>query len=121
MLSPAKKKYLLAIYELGKGKDDVPSADIAKSLNVRRSAVSKMLRIMAYDNLIHKENYGKVQLNSQSIQMAKRLHTEYMQFYCFFHEWLHASKEDSKADAMVLICGLSRGGAKNMANLLSNF
>lgn len=118
MLSSAKKRYLLTIYELGEYGNDVFSKDIAASLNVKRPSVAKMLKAMEEENLFCKEYYGKVQLSELGARIANQLYTKYLLLYTFFCEFLQVSKEDARSDAILCLCDLSEDSAEKIASLV---
>jgi DtxR family Mn-dependent transcriptional regulator len=118
MLSSAKKRYLLTVYELGQNGNEVFSKDIAASLNVKRPSVSKMLKSMEEENLFCKESYGKVQLSENGARIANRLYTNYLLLFTFFCEHLKVSRKDARHDAIVCLCDLSEDSAEKIASLV---
>lgn len=118
MLSSAKKRYLLVIYELSENGKDVFSKDIAIALHVKRPSVAKMLKAMEEDNLFCKEYYGKVQLNEKGTRIANRLYTEYLLLYEFFHGLLKVPKENARHDAIICLCDLSEDSVEKVARMV---
>lgn len=119
MLSSAKKRYLLAIHELGERGNEIFSKDIAFSLKIKRSSVSKMLKAMAEDNLICKEYYGKVQFSEQGARLANRLYTRYRLLYEYFYKYLQVSGEEARQDAIFCLCDLSENSLQKIASFVS--
>ncbi len=118
MLSSAKKRYLFVIYELGKHRSEVSSKDIAFSLKIKRSSVSKMLKAIAEDNLICKEYYGKVQFSKQGVKIASQLYNKYVLLYAYFYKYLKISKEEARHDAILCLCDLSEASVQKISSLV---
>lgn len=116
MLSSAKKRYLLMIYELGENGNDVFSKDIATALNVKRPSVSKMLKTMADENLFCKEDYGQVHLTKLGAQLANQLYTNYLLLFSFFREQLKVSIQDARHDAILCLCDLSEDSMEKIVS-----
>lgn len=115
MLSSAKKRYLLAIYELGKSGNEVFSKDIAISLKIKRSSVSRMLKSIAEDSLICKEYYGRVQFSEQGTRFANQLYTKYLLLYSYFCKYLRVPEEEARHDAILCLCELSDNSIQKIA------
>ena len=64
-------RYLLAIYELGRGGSAVGSAQGAGMLGVSKPSVNRMLTVLAEQELVAKERYGKIVLTDLGINVAK--------------------------------------------------
>ncbi len=118
MLSSAKKKYLLVIYELSENGKDVFSKDIASALGIKRPSVAKMLKAMEEDNLFCKEYYGKVLFSEKGVRVASQLYTQYLLLYEFFREHLMVSHTDARHDAMICLCDLSEKSVGKIEKLV---
>ena len=64
-------RYLLVIYELGRGKPDVGIQDIAKTLGCSKASATKMMGILMDMALLVRERYGKVYLTDTGFLLAK--------------------------------------------------
>ncbi len=64
-------RYLLAIYELGRGKSDVGIQDIAKTLGCSKASATKMMGILMDMAFLVRERYGKVYLTDTGFLLAK--------------------------------------------------
>lgn len=118
MLSSAKKRYLLVIYELGGHGNEILSKDIAISLKIKRSSVSSMLQAIANDNLISKEYYGKVQFSEEGARLANQLYIKYQLLYAYVFNHLQVCEEEARQDAILCLCDLSENSLKKMASLV---
>ncbi|MDI6619298.1 MAG: metal-dependent transcriptional regulator [Clostridiales bacterium] len=117
-MSSAKKRYLFVIYELGKHSNKVSSKDIALSLKIKRSSVSKMLKAISDDNLIRKEYYGKVQFSEQGAQIANQLYNKYVLLYAYFYRHLKVSANEARHDAILCLCDLSDNSVRKISSLV---
>ncbi len=117
MLSTAKKRYLLAIYELGQTGYPVRSKDIASSLNIRPPSVSKMLNALTKDGLIEKEFYGTVTFTQTGAAAANQLYTDYLTLFAFFRQTLQVPGPYARRDATLCLCGLSKPSREKIASL----
>ena len=118
MLSGSKKRYLFAIYELGRDGRPVRSKDIASSLNIKPPSVSKMLNSLLEDGFIEKEFYGTVLLTQAGISAANQLYTDYLTLYAFFHNELKVDGADARKDAIVCLCELSQPSREKISALI---
>jgi DtxR family Mn-dependent transcriptional regulator len=118
LLSSAKKKYLLVIYELSENGKDVFSKDIASALGIKRPSVAKMIKAMEEDDLFCKEYYGKVLFSEKGVRIASRLYTQYLLLYEFFKKHLMVSHSDARHDAMICLCDLSKTSVERIEELV---
>lgn len=72
-LREAHLRYLLAIYELGKGGSEVGIQDVAKSLSCSKASVTKMMAVLMDRKLLVREKYRKIYLTDTGFLMAKDL------------------------------------------------
>jgi len=70
-LTQTHLRYLLAIYDLGRGKPDVGAAELAKVLAVSKPAVTRMLGILMDRGLLVRERYGKIYLTDTGYLLAR--------------------------------------------------
>lgn len=119
MLSSAKKRYLLAAYELGEDSDQgVRSKDIAKKLHVQRPSASKMIHVLCDEGLFHKEYSGKVYVTAQGFRYANRLYTDYLLLFEYFAGRLSIREENARKDAMTCLCDLSEEDRQSLISLV---
>lgn len=110
MLSSTKKRYMLAIYQLGSDGREVRSKDIANAINVKRPTVSKILKTLADDNLIEKEDYSTILFTENGTRIANKIFTQYLLFYHYYINELNMESETAKYNAVVSVCGFSDEG-----------
>ncbi len=118
MLSSAKKRYLLAIYELSESGNEVFSKDIAGVLRVKRPSVAKMLKSMETEGFFCKEYYGKVGLSKEGARIASRLFTQYLILNEFFLNYLKVPKDDARNDAITCLCDLSESSLEKLEEIV---
>ena len=72
-LSQAHLRYLLAIGRLAREQTAVSSAQVARTLQVSRPSVTRMLTILAEKDLVTKERYGKITLTETGAALVRQL------------------------------------------------
>lgn len=118
MLSSAKKRYLLAIYELGEQGNEVHSKDIANALKVKRPSTSKMLKALSEEELIDKEYYGTVRFTPRGAQLANQLYTRYLLLNSFFQTTLQTDAHSARHDAILCLCELSDSSIEKLSSIV---
>lgn len=118
MQEATKKKYLLAIYQLGKNGDEVRSVEIANWLRVKKSSVSGVLTALAEEGLIEKKHYGTVRFSAEGAKLAGRLYTDYLVLQKFFEVNVGCSSENAAMDAISSVCILSDEAIEKIGNLM---
>lgn len=119
MVSSAKKRYLLATYELiNDQKAGVRSKDIADRLRVQRPSASKMIHMLCEDGYFEKEYYGKVHFTQEGLRYANHLYTEYLLLYEYFAERLSLQQDCARNDAITCLCDLSEEGKQGLISLV---
>lgn len=118
LLSSAKKRYLLAIYELGEQGNQVHSKDIANALKVKCPSTSKMLKALSEEELIDKEYYGTVRFTPQGAQLANQLYTRYLLLNSFFQTTLQTDALSARQDAILCLCELSDSSIEKLSSIV---
>ena len=72
VLSPNEEDYIEMIYRLKIKNEDVKIKDLAKSLNIKPSSVSNMVRKLQQKNLLSHELYGSIILSDLGEDMGKK-------------------------------------------------
>lgn len=113
-------RYLLVIYELGKVKPDVGTADIAKALDCSKASVTNMMSTLMELGLLVRERYGKICLTDTGFLLARDL------FRCVeeIHQRLPAlglgmTAEESKNLAHTIVLNLPEHCRKELAEKVS--
>jgi DtxR family Mn-dependent transcriptional regulator len=119
MLTPAKKKYLFVIYELGLNGDKVRSVDIAKALNIRKASVSNMLPDLIAEGMLERhEDDGSVIFTKRGARFAGEQYVKYLTLYTFFFEKLGSTPDSARHDAVICLCNLTDENTENMTNYI---
>ena len=114
MLSPAKKKYLFSIYEIGLHKAIIRSVDIAKAIQISKASVCNMLVTLADDGLIEKDSERIIALTDKGEQIAKTLYEGYTVMNRFFCTKLKSPQDSAREDAIACVCNITDKNAENM-------
>lgn len=80
VFTPSMEDYLEMIYRLSKNNNKVHIKDLAISLNVKASSVTKMIKRLKDTNLVVFERYGLIELTAEGIL--------YGQYLLYRHEFL---------------------------------
>lgn len=102
MLTHSQKRYLFAIYSLGKEGNYVRLTDVAKFLGVSKSSAVKMTERLVDDGFILKEPYREILLTKSGIKSANELYTPFIILEQFLINQAGISTETAKADAMLI-------------------
>ena len=116
MLTPAKKKYLFSIYEIGLQKAIIRSVDIAKSIRISKASVCNMLPILVEDGLIEKDADRIVALTDEGADIAEAYYSIYKFIYRLLRNKFESSKESAREDAINFVCNLTDENIENMKN-----
>lgn len=71
-LTSAHLRYLLTIYEISRGNQDVGLTEIARRIKVTKPSATRMLNILMARRLIVRERYGKVYLTDSGFLAARK-------------------------------------------------
>lgn len=102
-LCKGQYKYLLTIYELSRTLKIVRSVDIANSLSVSRSSVSRMLKCMSRLELIETDYASSVRLTVIGQENAKKLSVNFNMINKFFFEILKLERHDAYEQSIEFI------------------
>lgn len=107
MLTRSQKKYLFAIYSLGRNGNSVRSADVARIVGVSKPSTVKMLQKLVDEQYINKEAYGVITLTEKGITTANELYTSSVIVQHFLQNEVGFSKNAAEDDAVTIITQLS--------------
>lgn len=93
-------RYLLALYEIGRQKENIRSVDVAKRLCVSRASVHNMMRMLAEEGLVTKDHYGDIVLTEAGQAEAERRYEQYRCVSEMFVRWLDLHLEDAQSEAV---------------------
>lgn len=84
----AMEDYLEMIYRLCKEKDYIRTKEVAQSLNVKPSSVTKMVNNLKHCGLVNFEKYGDISLTNQGKDLGEYLlyrHNVLHKFLCYIN------------------------------------
>ena len=91
--------YLEAIYNLSQKNEKVLSVEIANKLGVTKPSTFKALHILAEQEYIEKENYGKVTLTEKGRERAREILKKHRAIRMFLIDVLKVSPQAAEIDA----------------------
>lgn len=97
-LSPNEEDYIEMIYRLQKEMNNVKIKDLSKSLNIKPSSVSNMVKKLQQKNLLKHELYGTISLSKLGEDMGEKFLYRHNTVYEFLKligldEYLHEETE----------------------------
>lgn len=84
MASPGAEKYLEEIYHAVLIKGHASVTEIAKSMNVSLSSVTKMVRKLSEEDYLHYQRYGKIRMTNKGFEAGKNLASNHKILEQFF-------------------------------------
>ena len=114
MLTPSEKKYLLAVYGNGGGRNGVSNSRIADSLDVSRA-----MNNLEKKELVSRGEAGEVSLTPLGLRLAYQLYLEFLEIYEYLTEDGEICPKSARKDAMACVCQLSETGRKGLVSCLS--
>lgn len=119
MLTPSEKKYLLAVYKNGGGRNGVSNSRIADSLDVSRPGVTRAMNNLEKKELVSRGGAGEVSLTPLGLRLAYQLYLEFLEIYEYLTEDGEICPKSARKDAMACVCQLSETGRKGLVSCLS--
>lgn len=107
MLTQAQKKYLFAIYTLGKNGAGVKSTDVSDIVGVSKASTVKMTKRLCEDGYILKEHYGCIILTPEGTREANRLYTKWLIISDFLRERVGVTEQSAEKDSIKIVAHLS--------------
>lgn len=114
MLTPAKKRYLLCIYEIGLEGKKVRSVDISNSICISKACVATMLPLLCEDMLIEKKKDRTIELTDKGAIIARRLYKGYVSLINILVSYLNSTEENAKYDAVNCVCNMTDENIENI-------
>lgn len=114
MLTPAKKKYIFSIYEIGLQKEVVRSVDIANMNGLSKASVCNMLAVLADDGLIEKNSGRSIILSDDGKALAETYYGIYNELYRFLMNTFKCSQISAREDALTCVCNFTDENTENM-------
>lgn len=99
-LTYAQKKYLFAIYKLGRDGGEVKSSEVAKLVGVSKASTAIMTERLSESGFIEKEHYGRIELTESGIKAANPIFTNCVIIRDFLESTLGLDKSTADEDAV---------------------
>jgi len=116
---PTTEEYIEIIYELQQQNQTARVKDIAQKRGVTRSSVSTALTLLKKKKLIVHENYGRVELTHQGLQLGKTLERRHWIIKQFFTRILGIDIDLAETDACKIEHYLSTETIKSFVNFIN--
>lgn len=107
MLTYAQKRYLCAIYKLGRNGGEVRSAEVSKLVGVSKASTVKMTHRLIDDGYIDKEYYGRITLTEKGIKVANELFTQCLVLEDFLRRRVGVGRTSAEDDAVSIVARAS--------------
>lgn len=107
MLTQSQKKYLFAIYRLGRDGKPVKSTLVSELLGVSKASTVKMTQRLIEDNYIIKEPYREIRLTPKGIKAANELFTPVVILQNFLQNHVGISEENARQDSVAIVSQIS--------------
>lgn len=113
MRTASEEKYLEVIYRAASSEGYTRVTDIAQSLNVGVSSVTKMIRKLAENHLVHFKRYREIKLTEQGVLEARKLIVR-QEVLSSFMSNIGVNKEDIKREVSMVEHYISENVLKKM-------
>ena len=120
-ITSSLEDYLEAIYILELKNKVARITDIANHLNIKKSSVSKALKILAEKDLINYEPYQFITLKGDGIILARKILSKHKTLKLFCENILHINEKDSDEIACKMEHFISCTNLQNFLNLIDFF
>ena len=101
-LTYSQKKYLFAIYKLGRDGSEVKSSEVAKVVGVSKASTAIMTERLVESGFIEKEYYGRISLTESGIKAASPIFTNCVIIRDFLENALGLDEKTADEDAVQL-------------------
>lgn len=120
-ITSSLEDYLEAIYILESKNKVARITDIANHLNLKKSSVSKALKILAEKGLINYEPYKFITLKASGVIVARRILNKHNTLKLFCESILHIDEEDSDVIACKMEHFISCTNLQHFLHLMDFF
>ena len=117
-LSQSMEDYLEAIWIINIKKKIVRVKDVVNYFNYKVSSVNHALKILAENRLIIHEKYEHIELTSEGIVLAKKLHKKHLLITKFLSEILKVNKKIAEEDACIIEHHLNKSSYHNLIKFM---
>lgn len=98
-ITPTKEDYLRALYLMGRSRQRVGVAELARYLHLAKSTVSERIQALARQKLLAYERYSACTFTRRGRAIAQRLTHRHRVIEVFLHDVLHMPKNRIHAEA----------------------
>lgn len=121
MVTQSQKKYLFAIYSLGRDGKSVKSTEVSKRLGVSKASTVKMTQKLIDDGYIQKEPYREIELTPKGIKAANDLYTSSVILRDFLEKHVKISCENAEDDSVSIISQISDEAVQKLVGFILDF
>ena len=114
MLTYAQKKYLFAIYRLGKDGGAISSSDVSRIVGVSKASTVKMTQRLSDEGYIQKAPYGKIALTDSGIKEASSLFTSSLILCDFLTNKVGIPEQEADSDAVKIVAQVSENTVEKL-------
>ncbi|WP_295209661.1 metal-dependent transcriptional regulator [Ruminococcus sp.] len=107
MLTKSQKRYLFAIYRLGRSGRSVKSTEVASVLGVTKASTVKMTQKLIDEGYIIKEPYREIQLTTEGIKAANELYTPSVILQDFLENRVGIERKNAESDSVAIVSQIS--------------
>ena len=107
MLTDAQKKYLFAIYKLGRNGTSVRSTEVSKMVGVSKASTVKMANRLIDEGYIVKAPYSAITLTPDGIREANALYTDWLIIRDFLMKRVGLNGETADMDSVNMVMHMS--------------
>jgi DtxR family transcriptional regulator, Mn-dependent transcriptional regulator len=98
-ISKSLEEYLKTMYVLQKQKGDIRVTDIADKMQCSKASVNKAIKLLAENNLVNYEVYGKIEITEEGYKTARKVLEAHDIVYLFLTELLEIDSEKANIEA----------------------
>lgn len=98
-ISKSLEEYLKTMYVLQKQKGDIRVTDVADKMQCTKASVNKAIKLLAENNLVNYEVYGKIEITEEGIKTARKVLEAHDIVYLFLTELLEINPEEANIEA----------------------
>jgi|BioPla2DNA2_1021312.scaffolds.fasta_scaffold63594_3 DtxR family Mn-dependent transcriptional regulator len=120
-LTKSREDYLRVLYKKINNKNIVKSNELAQELNISRSSVSRMMKILKKDGYIQMENYGPIRLTEKGKNYAKKIDYKHKTLYSFLNNVIGLDEKTANEEACHIEHIVSLKTVKRIRKLIDSY
>ncbi|WP_455715820.1 metal-dependent transcriptional regulator, partial [Anaerosporobacter sp.] len=98
-ISKSLEEYIKTMYILQSQKGDIRVTDIANKMQCTKASVNKSIKLLAENNLVNYEVYGKIEISEEGYKTARKVLEAHDILYLFLTEILEINHEEANIEA----------------------